>query len=105
MCVFLEDTEVYGHKVSNGKVSSSDHIIPFLSTTTPDLLVTVRPVNSWKGLYKTLIHHFPNLTSLVANIDAACAGQLSASRFEWSAPGVLAAFNAATRHLSKVMAM
>ena len=94
---FLEDTEVYGHKIRDGKIRPSDHIVSSLAATTPDALVTVRQVNSWKGLYKTLIRHLPNLASLMAPFDAACAGQPSANKFDWSAPGILAAFNAATK--------
>lgn len=67
-------------------------------------MVTVKQVNSYKGLYKTLIRHLPDLASLMAPFDAACAGQPSSNKFDWSAPGILAAFNTATKHLDKVMA-
>lgn len=100
---FMEDTEVYGHKIKDGKVRPSDHIVSSLANTTPDALVTVKQVNSWKGLYKTLIRHLSNLASQMAPFDAACAGQPSTNKFDWSAPGILAAFNSATKHLDKVM--
>ena len=51
-----------------------------------------------------MIRHLPDLASLMAPFDAACAGQPSSNKFDWSAPGILAAFNAATKHLDKVMA-
>ena len=103
MRCFSEDSEIYGHKIREGKIRPSDHIVSSLAATTPDALLTVRQVNSWKGLYKTLIRHLPDLASLMAPFDAACAGQPSANKFDWSAPGILAAFNSATNHLAKVM--
>ena len=101
--VLLQDTEIYGHKVQDGKVRPSDHIVTSLAATTTDSLVTVKQVNSWKGLYKTLIRHLPNLASVMAPFDAACAGQPSSDKFDWTRPGILAAFNAATKHLDQVM--
>ena len=101
--VLLQDAEIYGHRVRDGKVRPSDHIVTSLAATTTDSLVTVKQVNSWKGLYKTLIRHLPNLASLMAPFDAACAAKPSAEKFDWSSPGILAAFNAATKHLDKVM--
>ena len=101
--LFLQDAEIYGHRIRDGKVRPSDHIVSTLATTTIESLTTVKQVNSWKGLYKTLIRHLPNLASLMAPFDAACAGQTSAGPFDWSKPGILAAFNAATEHLGKVM--
>lgn len=101
--ILLRDTEIYGHRVEDGKVRPSDHIVTSLAATTTDSLVTVGQVNSWKGLYKTLIRHLPHLASKMAPFDAACAGQPSTDKFDWSRPGILAAFNDATQHLDKVM--
>ena len=101
--LFLQDAEIYGHRIRDGKIRPSDHIVSSLAATTTESLTTVKQVNSWKGLYKTLIRHLPNLSSLMAPFDAACAGQPSAGLFDWSKPGILAAFNAATKHLDKVM--
>ena len=101
--ILLRDTEIYGHRVEDGKVRPSDHIVTSLAATTTDSLVTVKQVNSWKGLYKTLIRHLPHLASKMAPFDAACAGQPSTDKFDWSRPGILAAFNEATKHLDKVM--
>ena len=101
--ILLQDAEVYGHRIRNGRVRPSDHIVGSLAATTTDSLVTVKQVLSWKGLYKTLIRHLPNLASLMAPFDAACAGKPAAEKFDWSSPGILAAFNAATKHLDQVM--
>ena len=57
--VFLGDTEVFGHRISDGKVMPSDHNINTLAKTVTEDLKTVKQVNSWKGLYKTLIRHLP----------------------------------------------
>ena len=100
--ILPEEAEVYGHKFSHGKIRPSDHIVNSLVATTIESLTTVRQVNSWKGLFKTLIRHLPDLASLMVPFDTACAGQPSGDRFDWSRPGILAAFNAATKHLSKV---
>ena len=101
--ILLQDHEIYGHRVCDGKVRPSDHIVTSLAATSTENLVTVRQVNSWKGLYKTLIRHLPHLASLMAPFDAACAARPSSDKFDWSKPGMLAAFNMATKHLDKVM--
>ena len=100
--ILLQDTEVFGHRVADGKVRPSDHILTSLAATTPSQLVTYRQVNSWKGLYKTLIKHLPHLASYMAPFDKACASKPSTAKFDWSLPGILAAFNAATSHLEEI---
>ena len=100
--VLLQDTEVFGHRVADGKVRPSDHILTSLAATTPSQLVTFKQVNSWKGLYKTLIKHLPHLASYMAPFDKACASKPSSAKFDWSLPGILAAFNAATSHLEEI---
>ena len=100
--VFLGDTEVFGHRITNGKVSPSNHNITSLAMTKIEDLKTVRQVNAWKGLYKTLIRHLPNLAHFMSPFDAACGGQASTSTFDWTKPGMLEAFNLATNQLQKV---
>ena len=100
--ILLQDTEVFGHRVADGKVRPSDHILTSLAATTPSQLVTFKQVNSWKGLYKTLIKHLPQLASYMAPFDKACASKPSSATFDWSLPGILAAFNAATSHLKEI---
>ena len=100
--VLLQDTEVFGHRVKDGKVRPSDHIVTSLGKTSTDELKTVKQVNSWKGLYKTLIRHLPRLASQMAPFDTVCGGKASNSEFDWSQPGLVAAFNTATKHLEEV---
>ena len=100
--ILLQDNEVFGHRIADGRVRPSDHILSSLAATTPSELVTVKQVNSWKGLYKTLIKHLPHLASYMAPFDQACASKPSSSTFDWSRPGILAAFNAATSHLKEI---
>ena len=100
--VLLQDAEIFGHRIKDGKVSPSSHIVDSLGKTTIAELTTVKQVNSWKGLYKTLLRHLPNLAAFMAPFDSACAGKASASTFDWSRPGLVAAFNAAIQHLEKV---
>ena len=102
--VFLGDTEVFGHRVKDGQVKPSDHNITTLSKTTTEELQTVRQVNGWKGLYKTLIRHMPNLSHFMSPFDAACGGKASQSKFDWNQPGILEAFNAASNQLDKIHA-
>ena len=100
--VFLNDTEVFGHRIKDGQVSPSDHNINSLAKTKIEELKTVRQLNEWKGLYKTLIRHMPNLAIYMSPFDTACGGKASSSQFDWSAPGLVEAFNAATNHLGKI---
>ena len=62
----------------------------------------MKQVNSWKGLYKTLIRHLPHLATVMMPFDQACASKASSSKFDWSRPGILAAFNTATSHLKEI---
>ena len=100
--MFLGDTEVFGHRITDGSVKPSDHIITTLGKTVTEDLRTVKQVNAWKGLYKTLIRHLPRLAHMMAPFDAACGGKPSASQFDWTSPGILEAFNAATNQLEKI---
>ena len=100
----MGDAEVFGHRLVDGTIRPSDHIISSLAATTPDDLITVKQVNSWKGLYKTLIRHLPHLATVMLPFDRACASKLSSSRFDWASPGILAAFNTATSHLKEIQA-
>ena len=100
--IMLGDTEVFGHRIADGTVRPSEHILTSLASTTPDDLVTVKQVNSWKGLYKTLIRHLPHLAAVMMPFDKACASKASSSKFDWTRPGILAAFNTATSHLDEI---
>ena len=99
--IFLPDTEVYGYRIKNGKVAPSGHIVTDLGKTKIEDLKTVKSVNSWKGLYKTLIGHLNHLAHFMAPFDQATAAKESRANFEWT-PQLTAAFNAATKHLDKI---
>ena len=102
--IFLQDSEVFGHRVKNGTIRPSDHIVSTLAATKVQDLVTVKQVNSWKGLYKTLIRHLPHLAFYMDPFDHACKSLAASSTFDWTRPGLIAAFNAATSHLDQVSA-
>ena len=102
--IFLQDSEVFGHRVINGTIRPSDHIVSTLAAAKVGELVTVRQVNSWKGLYKTLIRHLPQLALYMEPFDHACKSLPASSAFDWTRPGLIAAFNAATAHLDQVRA-
>ena len=99
--IFLPDTEVYGYRIVNGKVTPSKHIVTDLGKTKTENLKTVKMVNSWKGLYKTLIGQLPNLAHFMSPFDQATASKESKSTFIWT-PKLVASFNAATKQLDKI---
>ena len=99
--IFLPDTEVYGYRIKNGKVLPSGHIVTDLGKTKIADLKTVKSVNSWKGLYKTLIGHLSHLAHFMAPFDQATAAKESRAKFDWT-PQLTAAFNAATKQLDKI---
>ena len=99
--IFPEDTEIYGYRIKNGCVSPSQHIVKCLGKTKIEDLRTNKQINSWKGLYKTLIGHLPALSNLMSPFDIATAGKNSSEKFLWTPP-LTSAFNQAMQHLEKV---
>ena len=97
--IFPADTEVYGYRIQNGHVLPSQHTISNLGKANIDQLMTVKQVNSWKGLYKTLSGHLPALAGVMSPFDAATGGKKSSEKFSWT-PALTAAFNTAMSHLS-----
>ena len=99
--IFPSDFEVFGWRIQDGKVKPSEHIINTLGKTSINQLSTNKQVNSWKGLYKTLLNSLPHLASIMDPFDRATAGTVSKDRFTWT-PSLIAAFNTAQSHLAKV---
>ena len=62
--IFLEDTEVFGHRISNGTVTPSEHNIKSLGETKTTEIKTHKQINSYKGLYKTMSRHLPGMASI-----------------------------------------
>jgi hypothetical protein len=96
--IFPASTEVYGVKLQNGKISPSDHVLTTLGITSIDQLKSVKNVNAWRGLYKTLLHNLPHLSDYMHPFDVATANKASRDPFCWT-PELTAAFNAAQSHL------
>lgn len=94
-------SEVFGHKITGGRIRPSDHVINNLGQTTPEELTTVKKVNSWKGLYKTLIKHLPHLATYMTPFDAATASKESKEKFTWTFE-LTQAFKKATAHLDQI---
>ena len=67
--IFPDDTEIYGYRVKNGCILPSDHAVNTRGKVKMDDLLTNKQVNSWKGLYKTLIGHLPALSNVMAPFD------------------------------------
>ena len=63
---FPHQTEVFGWKYHlDGSITPSDHVLNNLGHTDIATLRTVKSVNSWRGLYKTLLPALPNLASIM----------------------------------------
>ena len=98
--IFPASTEVYGVKLQNGFISPSDHVLSTLGITTIDQLKSVKDINAWRGLYKTLLQNLPKLASYMHPFDLATANKSSRDKFEWT-PDLVASFNAAQNHLKQ----
>ena len=101
--LFPQDTEIYGYRLKNGCVMPSDHTVTSLGQAKIEELITNKQVNSWKGLFKTLIGHLPALSSIIAPFDSATAGKDSREKFVWT-PALTTAFNQAMKHLKHINA-
>ena len=101
MRVLLDDTEVFGHRIKQGFVSPSPHIVSNLGMIKLEDMKTVKQVNSWKGLYKTLIAHLPHLAFYMNPFDKATAGKNSRDSMVWT-PELRMAFNNALSHLTNI---
>ena len=99
--IFPKDIEVFGHRIIDGKVHPSDHILTSLGKSSIDQLNTVKQVNSWKGLYKTLLSSIPGLAHILDPFDKAVSGLSSKDSFSWT-PDLIASFNNAMSHLGNV---
>ena len=99
--IFPEDTEIYGYRIKNNCILPSEHTVLSLGKSNIEDLKTNKQVNSWKGLYKTLIGHLPALSNLMSPFDAATAGKNSNESFTWT-PALTSAFNEAMRHLGNI---
>ena len=99
--ILLDDTEVYGYRIRKSHVHPSPHIVSNLGEVKIDDLKTIKQVNSWRGLYKTLIAHLPHLAFYMNPFDKATAGRKSIDKMDWT-PELRAAFNAASAHLGNI---
>ena len=99
--IFPQDMEVFGWRIKDGQAMPSDHIVTSLGKSSIDQLSTVKQVNSWKGLYKTLLSSLPHLASVMDPFDKVTSKLESKQKFPWS-PDLIAAFNNAQSHLKEV---
>ena len=58
--IFLEDTEIFGHRISNGTIKPSEHTIKSVGEMKIEDIKTNKQMNSYRGLYKTLSRHLPS---------------------------------------------
>ena len=99
--IFPKDIEVFGHRIVDNEVHPSPHILTSLGKSSINELKTVKQVNSWKGLYKTLLSSLPGLAHVMDPFDKEAANKDSKAIFTWT-PELIASFNKAMTHLGEV---
>ena len=99
--ILLPDVEVYGIRVSNGFVQPSPHRVTDLGKINMTDIKTVRQLNSWRGLYKTLIGHLPHLSYYMEPFDKFSSSRKPADTVEWTQELSLA-FKNAMAHLDEI---
>ena len=97
----LDDVEVYGIRIQNGFIAPSPHKVTDLGKIDIDDIKTVRQLNSWRGLFKTLIGHLPHLSHYMEPFDKFASTQKSFEKMEWS-PELRLAFKNAQSQLHNV---
>ena len=99
--ILLDDVEVYGIRVQNGFIGPSPHRIKDLGNVNYENIKTIKQLNSWRGLYKTLIGHLPHLSHVMEPFDKFVSSKKSSDSLTWS-PELLLAFKEATAHLEEI---
>ena len=99
--ILLDDVEVYGIRVNNGFIAPSPHRITDLGNINHETIKTVKQLNSWRGLYKTLAGHLPHLSHFMQPFDRFAATKKSSDTLVWT-DELLQAFRNAKAHLTEV---
>ena len=99
--ILLDDVEVYGIRIQNGFVAPSPHKVTNLGNIGHEDIKTVKQLNSWRGLYKTLIGHLPQLSHYMEPFDRFASSKKSSDKLEWTQE-LLTAFRNAKSHLSEI---
>ena len=82
--ILLSDVEVYGIRITNGFVNQSPHRVTDLGNVKMEDIKTIKQLNSWRGLYKTLIGHLPHLSSYMEPFDKFTASKKSSDTLQWT---------------------
>ena len=98
--ILLDDVEVYGIRIQNGFIAPSLHKVTNLGNIGHEDIKTVKQLNSWRGLYKTLIGHLPQLSHYMEPFDRFASSKKSSDKLEWTQE-LLTAFRNAKSHLSE----
>ena len=98
--ILLNDVEVYGIRLVNGCVMPSPHRISNLGKIKMENIKTVKQLNSWRGLYKTLIGHLPHLSYYMEPFDKFSGSRKPSDKLEWT-PELTLAFKNAITHLEQ----
>ena len=99
--ILLNDVEVYGVRITDGFVLPSPHRVNDLGNIRKEDIKTVKQLNSWRGLYKTLIGHIPHLSYYMDPFDKVTATKKSGDTVEWS-PDLNVAFTRAMAQLETI---
>ena len=67
--ILMDDVEVYGVRIKDGCVMPSQHRVSNLGEIKMEDIKTIKQLNSWRGLYKTLIGHLPHLSFYMDPFD------------------------------------
>ena len=81
---FPADIEVFGMRIKDGQALPSDHVLTSLGKSSIQQLKTVKQLNSWKGLNKTLLSSLPNLANVMSPFDQAVINKSSKDPVSWT---------------------
>ena len=99
--ILMDDVEVYGVRIKDGHVMPSPHRISNLGDIDIENIKTVKQLNSWRGLFKTLIGHLPYLSFYMDPFDKIVGSKKSGDTLEWT-PELIIAFKNAKSQLEKI---
>ena len=99
--ILLNDVEVYGVRVKDGFVSPSPHRVSDFGKIKEENIRTIKQLNSWRGLFKTLIGHIPHMSYYMNPFDKLAGAKKSSDPMTWT-PELRLAFKDASAQLEKI---
>ena len=93
--------EVYGIRVKEGFITPSPHRVTDLVNISHENINTIKQLNSWRGLYKTLAGHHHHLLHYMHPFDKFASSKKSSDPLEWTT-NLLMAFKEAKAQLHEI---